>query len=151
MLSRFPIPGVFAVPVAQRHQSAAGRECRVFAMMASGADIDTDPPAVDILDDICIGVVGEREIAQVFSAGVDDLVRVAAGGGTEAVASLDRKPIFAEPVFAGSRKDEEQLVGSMVPVKRRCRPSGGHNVERSTQPVESKGDAELGCPGGKPR
>jgi len=86
----------------------------------------TEFAGVRILADI-----GERHgrdavVAQHRGAGVDDLVRriLAASGGAEHVAGLDRIALGAQTIRSLALEDDEHLVFDMVVVERAARLAG---------------------------
>src|SRR5205814_581217 len=80
---------VLAVPVAERAERARHAEDRGRLLVVAVGDVDRDPAAVGVFDDVGPAAVGDGEIAQLGAARIDDLVRLAAGGCSDAIAGAD--------------------------------------------------------------
>jgi hypothetical protein len=118
-------------------------------MMSARAYINSDAAAVDVFHNVCVGVVGEGEISQLVRASIDQLVRLATRRSPKEVARLNRQSLFAEPIGAAARKDEEQLVRGVMAMER-CRAlARWDGIKSRPEAEEPELHTELAACGGE--
>src|SRR5690242_16718715 len=110
------------------------------------SDVDRDPAAVRIFDDIGPTPVGDGDIAKLGSGRVDDLVRFAARGCADAIASADGHPAAADAQLAAALEHHKQLVIAVMAMEWPSRLARRDNMKRRSDPAEAERFVDVDKP-----